>query len=703
MTDWAALAWSCDAAGDALSALAAASGLASSADAALLGDADEHAAIERTAEALGLDALPVTLSYHELESSVARLAPALVRLAPAPAADGGEGPRGYLAVISATPRRLIVLTPQLRRCELAAAELVSQLARALTAQPASVIETWFEQARVSARRRRRARPALLAMLLAERTIAGIWVIRRDPGCEFRSLLAAHGVRRHAREFLIAAALQLACTMASWSLLGHAVLNAELAPGWLWAFLLLIASGVPLQAWTVWSGGRAGLGFSALIKQRLLCGALRLDPARIRAQGSGGLLAMVSESEALERAGLDGTFSVFVAIVQLAGAAAVLAVGASGLLHTTLLLGWTCVLAALGWHTTRRLARWTDARFDLSKRFVEQVQGHRTRLAQGLPERWHEAEDRALAHYADAACELDRTGDWLAIVPGRGWLCLAIVALVPCMLQDAEPAALALTLGGMLQAQQAFTTLSHSLGSLLTAAVAWRSVRPLFEAARALPMPARAPGLQPSAAAPTALELRGLSFRHAQAERPTLCDCNWRVRAGERWLLDGPSGSGKSSLAGLITGIYPPSAGMILLDGLDRVSMGSSEWQRRVASAPQFHENHLLTAPLSFNLLMGRAWPPNDDDVRAAHETCRALGLGPLLARMPSGIHQLVGETGWQLSHGEQSRVFLARALLQRASLVLLDESFGALDPDTLQSCMEVARARAPTLLVIAHP
>jgi ATP-binding cassette subfamily B protein len=90
-------------------------------------------------------------------------------------------------------------------------------------------------------------------------------------------------------------------------------------------------------------------------------------------------------------------------------------------------------------------------------------------------------------------------------------------------------------------------------------------------------------------------------------------------------------------------------------------------------------------------------------VAAALDTCRALGLDSLIRRMPSGIHQMIGETGWQLSHGERSRVFLARALLQRANVVILDETFGALDPDTLELCMKAVRERAPTLVVIAHP
>jgi ATP-binding cassette subfamily B protein len=65
--------------------------------------------------------------------------------------------------------------------------------------------------------------------------------------------------------------------------------------------------------------------------------------------------------------------------------------------------------------------------------------------------------------------------------------------------------------------------------------------------------------------------------------------------------------------------------------------------------------------------------------------------------------QMVGETGWQLSHGERSRIFLARALLQKAALTVLDESFAALDPQTLEQCLLCTLKRCKALLVIAHP
>lgn len=71
--------------------------------------------------------------------------------------------------------------------------------------------------------------------------------------------------------------------------------------------------------------------------------------------------------------------------------------------------------------------------------------------------------------------------------------------------------------------------------------------------------------------------------------------------------------------------------------------------------------------------------------------------------MSSGMLQMVGETGRQLAHGERSGIFLARSLLQRAPLAILDESFAPLDPEMLDACLACVLDRALTLLVIAHP
>jgi ABC-type multidrug transport system fused ATPase/permease subunit len=139
-----------------------------------------------------------------------------------------------------------------------------------------------------------------------------------------------------------------------------------------------------------------------------------------------------------------------------------------------------------------------------------------------------------------------------------------------------------------------------------------------------------------------------------------------------------------------------------MDGFDLHTLGSDRWRRRIAAAPQFHENYVLAETLAFNLFMGRRGNPRPAHLEEAEAICQELGLGELLGRMPAGIMQMVGETGWQLSHGERSRLYIARALLQDAEIVVLDESFAALDPENLQRAMDCVLKRARSLLVIAH-
>jgi ABC-type multidrug transport system fused ATPase/permease subunit len=169
------------------------------------------------------------------------------------------------------------------------------------------------------------------------------------------------------------------------------------------------------------------------------------------------------------------------------------------------------------------------------------------------------------------------------------------------------------------------------------------------------------------------------------------------------LIEGPSGGGKSTFAALLAGLRSPQSGLLLLEGLDRQTLGAEGWCQRVAAAPQYHDNHIFSDTMLFNLLMGRRWPPAPQDVRDATDVCRALGLDDLLRRMPAGMNQMLGETGWRLSHGERSRVYIARALLQDAKVIVLDESFAALDPRTTEQCLRTVFERSPALVVIAHP
>lgn len=471
----------------------------------------------------------------------------------------------------------------------------------------------------------------------------------------------------------------------------------------WALLLLTA--VPFRLLAVWAQGRFAIGAGGLLKQRLLFGALRLRPEEIRTEGAGQMLGRVIESNAVESLSLSGGFLGVVALIELIAAAIVMRLGAAGLPQVLLLIAWVGLAVVLGWRHFRRRREWTKTRLEMTNDLIERMVGHRTRLAQEAPERWHDGEDQAVEAYLSQSTVMDRAAMWQSLV-ARGWLVVALLGLGPAFVATTvAPAALAVSLGGMLLAYRALAKLAASLSSLLSATIAWQQVAPLLKAAarreEAGRFPPEAAG-QPCQAS-AVVEANELTFRYRERGEPALRGCSLRIEAGDKLLLEGSSGGGKSTLASLLAGWRAPESGLLLAGGLDYQTLGASGWRRRVAAAPQFHENHVFTGTFAFNLLMGRNWPPSARDMAAAETLCRELGLGELLDRMPAGLLQMVGETGWQLSHGERSRLYLARALLQDARLVILDESFGALDPETLGQALRCTLDRAPALLVIAHP
>jgi ATP-binding cassette subfamily B protein len=194
----------------------------------------------------------------------------------------------------------------------------------------------------------------------------------------------------------------------------------------------------------------------------------------------------------------------------------------------------------------------------------------------------------------------------------------------------------------------------------------------------------------------------LVFRYNDRTEPVLRGASLQISMGERLVLEGASGGGKSTLVSLLSGMREPNSGRVFIDGFDRPTLGAAEWRKRLAAAPQFHENHVLAETFAFNLFLGRPKILTPADFEEAEAICGELGLSDLLERMPAGVLQMVGETGWQLSHGERSRLYIARALLQDAELVVLDESFAALDPENLKRAVECVVKRARSLLVIAH-
>ncbi|WP_437575616.1 ATP-binding cassette domain-containing protein [Sorangium sp. So ce887] len=715
----AALEWPAERLGDAIEALALQGGLSPRAVAAPiptaghLRSADALGAwIDQAAGYLGVEAEPIAARYDEVDAALLRVAPALVWL------RGGETPT-FLAVVGRRGRELSVLRADRSAARVPVEAITRRISRPLEAQVLPEVDRVLARAGVRPRRRGRARQALLRERLGPVILDGIWSLRLPPGASFRRQIAAARVPRRLLGLLAAHASAYALWILVWMTVGRSILDDHLDEGWLLAGALLLATVVPLRQLMSWLSGVVAIDVSALIKQRLLSGALALDAEEVRSEGAGRFLGRVIESEAIEALAMGGGVAAVASAFELVAAAAVLAQGAAGALHAVLLAAWAVLVVALCARFYRRRARWTSARLAMTHDLIERLVGHRTRLAQERHGRWHHGEDEALAQYLLRSRELDRSQIEIGALMPRGWLIAGIAGLLPPFLAGSgSAAAYAVALGGVLLASRALQGLSAGLSSLASAAIAWEQVSTLFQAAARggtppPPLPpdaGRTPPPTPGAAggpdvesrAPV-LEAHELSFRHKGRARPAVIDVSLRIAAGDRILLEGPSGGGKSTLSALLSGLRAPDAGLLLLNGLDRHVLGAAAWRRRVAAAPQFHENYVLSGTFAYNLLMGRRWPPRPDDLAEAEAICCELGLGELLGRMPGGLEQVVGETGWQLSHGERSRLYIARALLQGAEVVVLDESFAALDPETLAQALRCVLRRARTLVVIAHP
>lgn len=491
-----------------------------------------------------------------------------------------------------------------------------------------------------------------------------------------------GLPRLAGLFALSYAVDYALFVLSWWLLGRGVFVSPIDSPFLYAWALVLASMLPFRMLSTWSAGAIAVSAGELLKKRLLQGAMRLDPDELRADGAGRNLARVFESEAVETLALSGGLLSFAASIELLVAFGIVTLGARAFLEGALLALVLLLFGVLARRYFEERQRWTDHRLEMSHDLVEKMVGHRTRLAQEPRERWHLREEEDLASYGELSRRVDRLYSRIQALP-RLFLPLGILGLAA-----AQPnlERLAVGLGGAILAARAMTKLADGFSDLVDAAIAWKRVAPLFHAA------AREPALaEPSGATngPVLVQARDVSFMYPRRSRAVLEEVGFDLARGERVLLTSPSGGGKSTLLSLVNGLRKPSAGTLTLDG-------------RVATAPQFHENHVFTESFAFNLVMGRAWPPSGEDLREAEALCRELGLGELLEKMPGSMNQMVGDTGWQLSHGEKSRLFLARALLQGSDLVLLDESFAALDPENLRQALLTARERAPSLVVVAH-
>lgn len=647
--------------------------------------------IESACAQWSLEAEPLQVQLRRVDSALSEAAPALLELP-----DGG-----YVGLLVVRGAKAVLVAPDLRTHTVARAALRDVLCADAEERFARDVDELIEDCGRALAHPERVRRAVVRQRAGSLSVVLGWQIRLSPGSSFLGQMIHAGIGRRLCIFIGTHASEYALSFCAWWLLGLAALSGRFETSWLMAWALMTTSALLFRGWKGTTAEAVAVTVGGLVKQRLIAGAVRLDPDSIRQQGSGGMLARVIEAEALESLALGGALAALVAPIELLSAGVLLCLGAGGAMHALLLAGWIGAIVALAWRNQRCRAAWTETRFTMTDELVERMNGHRTRLAQEHPRNWHAGEDQTLAAYVDRSAALDRSALHLNTLVPRLWLLTGLAALAPAFLRSSSPASLAVSMAAVLLAHRSLRGLGMGLGDLGGAALAWRKIGPLFRAAAQTGAPG---GVAASSRhrQGAVLEARNLVFRYRDRREPVLESCSLTIHPGDWVLLEGGSGAGKSTLASVLTGLRTPQSGLMLAGGLDYPTLGEDRWRRRVAYAPQSHENHIFSGSLAFNLLMGRGWPPRPEDVVEAQEVCDDLGLKELLARMPAGIEQIVGESGWQLSEGERSRVFLGRALLSGADLLVVDECFAALDPDSLDRAWTALRRRASSVVMVAH-
>ena len=177
--------------------------------------------------------------------------------------------------------------------------------------------------------------------------------------------------------------------------------------------------------------------------------------------------------------------------------------------------------------------------------------------------------------------------------------------------------------------------------------------------------------------------------------PVLQNVDVSLPAGRLIAVSGPSGAGKTTLVDVMIGLLRPDSGRVLIDDVPLERIERTAWRRRIGYVPQ--EVLLFHDTVRANVALGKPGL-TDDDVRAALE---AAGAWPFVARLPDGLDHVVGERGGRLSGGQRQRIVIARALVGRPALLVLDEPTTALDPDTEAGIIRTLLALRPRVTVVA--
>lgn len=195
-----------------------------------------------------------------------------------------------------------------------------------------------------------------------------------------------------------------------------------------------------------------------------------------------------------------------------------------------------------------------------------------------------------------------------------------------------------------------------------------------------------------------VELKNVTYRYANDAKPAVKNLSFSAKKDQIVALVGPSGSGKTTVAGLISRFFDPEAGSVTIGGADVREIGKKELMDTVSYV--FQDSKLLKRSIAENLRIAKP-DATEEELFAA---LKAAQCDDIIARLPKGMDTVLGSEGTYLSGGERQRIAIARAILKKAPVVILDEATAFADPENevLVQRAFAELTKQSTVILIAH-
>ena len=302
----------------------------------------------------------------------------------------------------------------------------------------------------------------------------------------------------------------------------------------------------------------------------------------------------------------------------------------------------------------------------------------------------------------ASMEVDRRFMMLQVIP-RLWLELlaivGLVVLVLAMIGSGDSVSQILPVLGLFAATsfRIIPSINRILASIQTLGYSKPIIRSVFDDLQLLVPVTPKTGTEIQFS--TSVCFENVSFKYSNALGNANENLSFCIGKGEAVGIIGHSGAGKSTLVDILLGLLQPTAGAVLVDGVD-IQNNLRSWQNHIGYVPQ--TIYLVDDTLARNVAFGLPGEMVDHDAIA--RSIKAAQLDEFVSSLPDGLDTIVGERGVRLSGGQRQRIGIARALYNDPEILVLDEATSSLDTETEQGVMDAVKELlgTKTIVIIAH-